>query len=123
MTHRLIDSAEQAGVYIGGGDGDDAADGDDQAAVAFDAFDMSLGTFEGAAGDHHAVALMVFGSVVAQQREALASSTDDETEHFHLTVGNHGSLSALGVVVYPCLSMVVHNKMSHVGLAAVQKKQ
>ena len=110
-------------MYIGGGDGDDAADGDDQTTVAFDAFDVPLGTFEGATGDHHAVALMVFGSVVSQQRESITSGTDDETEHFHLTVRDHGGLSALGVVVYPCLSMVVHNKMRHVGLAAVQKKQ
>ena len=110
-------------MYVGGGDGDDAADGDDQAAVAFDAFDMSLGTFEGTTGDHHTVALMVFGSVVSQQREALASGRDHETEHFHLTVRDHGGLSVLGVVVYPCLSMVVHNKMRHVGLATMQKKQ
>ena len=123
MTHRLINSAKQARVYVGGGYSHYAADGDDQAAVTFDAFDVTLGTFEGATGDHHAVALMVFGSVVAQHLQSVASSTDDETEHFHLTVGNHGSLSALGVVVYPCLSMVVHNKMRHVGLAAVQKKQ
>ena len=81
-------------MYISCGYRHHSTDGNHQAAVAFYAVNMTLGSFEWTSNDPYPVALMVFGSVVAQQLEAFSSSGDYKTEHFHLTVYYYGWLSA-----------------------------
>lgn len=67
-----------------GGDGHEAGDADDQAAVAAEAEEFALGAFEDAAGDAHAVAFLqgYFGQREIEQLLVLRTGHGDEVAHF-----------------------------------------
>ncbi len=79
---------EEGGGDVGGGDGADALDLDDEAAVAFDALDVTDAPFEGSL-DHPHFAAGTEGHVAAGKIfESLLSATRHEYEGLHLGVGD-----------------------------------
>ncbi len=72
------------------GDGDDAGDGDDQAAVLLDALDDAFAAGEGAFGDADSLACVVFGVVGAEHFEGVGAGAGDEDEGAHLIFADGG---------------------------------
>lgn len=74
----------QGGVDEGCGDGHEAGDADDQAAVAAEAYNLALDSLEDAAGDTHAVAFFHghLGGRKIEQLFVLRSGHGNEVAHF-----------------------------------------
>lgn len=90
---------EEGGGDVGGGDGADALDLDDEAAVAFDALDVTDAAFEGSL-DHPHFAAGTEGHVAAGKIfESLLSATRHENESLHLGVGDDDEPAVEGVAV------------------------
>ena len=78
------------------GDGDDAGDGDYEAAVLLDAFYVAFAALEGAFGDADFLAGVVFGGVGAEDFEGVGAGAGDEDEGAHLIFGDGGRDVHLG---------------------------
>lgn len=87
--------------YKCGGEGCDALDGHNQAAVFLDSFDMAFGSFEWAIDDPDFFAHVVVGLVVTQKGESLLSGGAHEDEYLHFPVGDAVWNFTMRVGVYP----------------------
>ena len=95
----VVEALEEAGGDVGGGDGDDAFDGDDEAFVAVYALDVAFGALEDSAGDADALAFLEVDGFGVQVFEVWVAAGGHHLEGVHLAVGNNGRVLGAAVPV------------------------
>lgn len=95
----VVKFLEEAGGDVGGGDGDDAFDGNDEAFVAVYALDVAFGALKDSAGDADALAFLEVDGFGVQVFEVGVAAGGHHLESVHLAVGNDGRVLGAAVPV------------------------